>query len=143
MKFVTKHCTIVTAEFAAGHLYHQKKWSVEKNQAEFGKCFSEYGHGHNYRLEVAFEEPALDSAIDPATARTHWLADLNAAVRAVTDLLDHKHLNFAVPEFAQLIPTTENIALYLLKNLQRRCPSETVSYIKLFETDNLWVEIKL
>jgi 6-pyruvoyltetrahydropterin/6-carboxytetrahydropterin synthase len=123
--------TIVTENFSAAHLYHQKKWSEAENKACFGKCFTEYGHGHNYTLEVGFSAP--QSLRQP----------LQAHVKAVTDLLDHQHLNFVIPEFKDTIPTTENIAIYLLKKLQERCPNEGLSYIKLFETTDLWVEIRV
>lgn len=116
--------------FSAAHLYHQKQWSEAENRACFGKCFTEHGHGHNYRFEVGFTEPRGSRE------------SLQKAVKATTDLLDHQHLNFVTPEFHDTIPTTENIALYLLKNLQDRCANERVSYIKLYEMNDLWVEIR-
>jgi len=122
---------IVTENFSAAHLYHQKKWSAAENKACFGKCFTEYGHGHNYRLEVGFS--AVTGPLEP----------LKTQVKAVTDLLDHQHLNFVIPEFRDVIPTTENIAIYLLKKLQERCPNAGLSYIKLFEMTDLWVEIRV
>ncbi|WP_413291568.1 6-carboxytetrahydropterin synthase [Bdellovibrio sp. HCB337] len=124
--------TLILSEiFSAAHLYHQKDWSDGENAACFGKCFTKYGHGHNYRFEVGFTNPQ-----GPVAAlKTH--------VKAVTDLLDHQHLNFVIPEFKDVVPTTENIAQYLLKKLQERCPNESLSYIKLFEMDDLWVEIRL
>lgn len=122
---------IVTEIFSAAHLYHQKNWSEAENRAGFGKCFSEHGHGHNYRFEVGFQNPQSPRP------------ELQKAVKSVTDLLDHQHLNFTIADFKETIPTTENIAHYLLKKLQEGCPNERVSYIKLFEMDDLWVEIKL
>lgn len=122
---------IVNESFSAAHLYHQKKWSETENAACFGKCFTEYGHGHNYRLEVAFAMPLAAPE------------ELKIKVKAVTDLLDHQHLNFVIPEFKDLVPTTENMAKYLLKKLHERCPKERISYIKLFEMNDLWVEIRL
>jgi 6-pyruvoyltetrahydropterin/6-carboxytetrahydropterin synthase len=128
-----KSSLIVCEEFAAAHLYRQKNWDPAKNAQVFGKCYSEYGHGHNYRLEVGFT--LSSQALQTSTT------DLNQAVSQVCALLDHKHLNFVVPEFLNTVPTTENIALYLLKKLQEACPKDPISYIKLFETDTLWVEI--
>ncbi|MGZ3746798.1 MAG: 6-carboxytetrahydropterin synthase [Pseudobdellovibrionaceae bacterium] len=122
---------IVTSLFSAAHLYHQKKWSPQENQAHFGKCFTAYGHGHNYRLEVGFQAPQSSPE------------KLRELVKAVTDRLDHQHLNFMIPEFKDLVPTTENIAKYLLKKLHEGCPKERISYIKLFEMDDLWVEIRI
>lgn len=121
---------IVTENFSAAHLYHQKAWSEAENRACFGKCFTEHGHGHNYRLEVGFNAPKAP------------FEELKKAVQRVTDLLDHQHLNFDIPEFKDTIPTTENIALYLLKKLQEGSPQGQISYIKLFEMTDLWVEIR-
>lgn len=121
---------IVTEIFSAAHLYHQPQWSEAQNQACFGKCFSDHGHGHNYRLEVAFQSPQAS------------VEELKKTVKSVSDLLDHHHLNFVIPEFKHQIPTTENIAQYLLKKLQERSPKEFISYIKLFEMNDLWVEIR-
>lgn len=123
--------TLILSEiFSAAHLYHQPAWSEAENKACFGKCFTEHGHGHNYRFEVGFTEPKAPRE------------ELSKAVKATTDLLDHQHLNFVIPEFKETIPTTENIAIYLLKKLQERSPSEQISYIKLFEMNDLWVEIR-
>lgn len=124
--------TLILSEiFSAAHLYHQKDWSDAENAACFGKCFTEHGHGHNYRFEVGFTNPQGSKSA------------LKTQVKAVTDMLDHQHLNFVIPEFKDLVPTTENIAQYLLKKLQEHCPNESLSYIKLFEMDDLWVEIRL
>ncbi|HEY8271887.1 MAG TPA: 6-carboxytetrahydropterin synthase [Pseudobdellovibrionaceae bacterium] len=122
---------IVTSSFSAAHFYRQKKWSSLENQICFGKCFTEYGHGHNYRLEVGFQTPQA------------LLLDLQQLVKAITDPLDHQHLNFVIAEFKDLVPTTENIAKYLLKKLHEGCPNEFISYIKLYEMDDLWVEIRI
>jgi 6-pyruvoyltetrahydropterin/6-carboxytetrahydropterin synthase len=122
--------TIVTEIFSSAHFYHQKNWSAEENLQHFGRCFTQYGHGHNYRLEVAFQNPQTP------------LMELKAHVKKVTDPLDHQHLNFVIAEFQTEIPTTENIAKYLLKKLHEACPRERISYIKLFEMDDLWVEIR-
>ena len=121
---------ILTDCFSAAHLYHQKAWTEAENKACFGKCFTEHGHGHNYRLEVGFQSPKAN----PEALKT--------TLHQVINLLDHRHLNFDIAEFKEIIPTTENIALYLLKKLQEGSPQEHISYIKLFEMNDLWVEIR-
>ncbi len=61
-------------------------------------------HGHNYRVQVVVRVP-----IDPA-GRTADSAELDAIVnRHAIELLDHKHLNSDVPQFAELNPSVENI----------------------------------
>lgn len=122
--------TLVSAEFSAAHFYKQKTWSDTENNAHFGKCFSKYGHGHNYFLEVGFQN--TDSP----------LSELKSKVQELVMTLDHQHLNFTIPEFSNMIPTTENIAIYLFKRLHELCPTETLSPIRLYETKDLWVEIK-
>ena len=121
--------------FSAAHLYHQPKWSDEKNLAEFGKCFTEYGHGHNYTFEVGFkvEESSLE----------YKKTELKSLMKDLCDVVDHQHLNFVIPEFKTAIPTTENIALYFLDKLKQSFAAKDIAYIKLFEMENLWTEIRL
>ena len=121
---------LVASEFCAAHLYKQNRWSDAENKAHFGKCYSDYGHGHNYRLEVGFKNSQT-----PAF-------ELKMKVKEATELLDHQHLNFMVPELADKIPTTENIAIFLLKKLHELCPIENLSHIRLSEAKDLWVEIR-
>ncbi|MFN7728680.1 MAG: 6-carboxytetrahydropterin synthase [Bdellovibrio sp.] len=85
--------------FSCAHLYHQTSWDSAKNQAVFGKCFSEHGHGHDYELWI--ETTELDS-----------FAKLKTAAANLREQLDHQHLNFAIPEFSTQVPTTENLVLY-------------------------------
>lgn len=125
---------ILTLEscFSAAHFYSQPKWSVSKNKITFGKCFSKYGHGHNYKLVVSFD-------IDVQSIFKKQ--DLQNALNSVTNELDHHHLNLTVKEFKTQIPTTENIALYFQDKLKKLIPSVKIVTIKLFETEDLWTEI--
>lgn len=118
------------SSFSAAHFYNQSRWSAEKNREEFGKCYSEYGHGHDYILEVSFQgEPA--DLFEKASAFQQKLDGL-------TQALEHQHLNFMIPEFRETIPTAENIALYFWNKLK----SPEVQALKLYETPDLWVEAK-
>jgi 6-pyruvoyltetrahydropterin/6-carboxytetrahydropterin synthase len=61
----------------------------------------------------------------------------------VTDPLDHRHLNHAVPEFAEgkLIPTTENIVLWIWERLAPKVPDGArLVTLRLKEEEGLWVE---
>ena len=93
-------------EFSASHLYHNPAFSAEENRRVFGKCNNPHGHGHNYVLEVTVAgEP------DPATGMVLDLKELKEILqREVTDRMDHRFLNYEVPELAGQIPTCENIA---------------------------------
>jgi len=99
--------------FSASHLYRQPDWSEEENRARFGKCANLPGHGHNYRLYVTVE-----GEVDPATGFIIDLGHLDRLVgEKVVDRLDHQHLNSALPEFAEKIPSSENLILWILEQL--------------------------
>lgn len=100
--------------FSASHLYRRPEWSEEENRARFGKCANLPGHGHNYRLYVTVEGEA-----DPATGFIIDLGTLDGIVAAkIVDRLDHQHLNSVLPEFAEKIPSSENLILWILAQLQ-------------------------
>ena len=46
-----------TFEFAAAHRLNCASLTEAENRALFGKCNNPGGHGHNYRVEVAFAVP--------------------------------------------------------------------------------------
>ncbi len=91
-------------EFSAAHRLHVPSLSDQENRDVFGKCNNPAGHGHNYRVEAAVRLP-----IDP-DGRTADVDQIDAIVnRHAIELLDHKHLNTDVPQFAGLNPSVENI----------------------------------
>ena len=93
-------------EFSASHRLHCPDLTDEENRALFGKCNHPNGHGHNYRIAVSVRVGAGPGARPFATAA------LEAAVQAaVIDRFDHRHLNIDCPEFAQLNPSVEHIAM--------------------------------
>lgn len=121
--------------FSAAHFYHQPQWDEKTNRAEFGRCFTPYGHGHNYTLEVGFQ-----------VSSQQWEQEksrLQGILAQLTSKLDHEHLNFVIPEFKNTIPTTENIALYFLNKLKEQVKVESLSYLRLYEMDTIWTEIRL
>ena len=100
--------------FSASHLYRRPEWSEEENRARFGKCANLPGHGHNYRLYVTVE-----GEVDPRTGFIIDLGHLDSLVTAkVVDRLEHQHLNSALLEFAEKIPSSENLILWILAQLQ-------------------------
>lgn len=129
-----KHELTVIMPFSSAHFYAQTAWSDEKNRAEFGRCYTPYGHGHNYRAEVTFTAP---TPIPPAEEET-----LKALVHGVTDRLDHRHLNFDLPAFRDAVPTTENIALWIAAELEAARPPHPIRRIRLYEMDDLFAEVE-
>lgn len=125
----------VSSAFSSAHFYHQPQWSDEKNAKVFGRCFTKYGHGHNYTLSVKFYVTSATFVND----QERFQKLLNSLVKT----LDHEHLNFVIPEFANTVPTTENIALYFLNQLKSEVGVEALHSVRLQETDTLWTEILL
>ena len=123
------------AHFNAAHRLFLPQWSDEKNAAVFGKCSNPHYHGHNYELEVGITGP-----IDPITGFVMDVAELKAIIRTeVEDAFDHKNLNLEVPEFAELIPTVENIAQVIWSKLRTRVDTQYEITVKLYETPRNFV----
>ncbi len=108
--------------FAAAHRYFRPEWTPERNREVFGDCTSEHGHGHNYECHVTVSGP-----VDADTGMVMNLRDVDAIVREeVTQRLDHRYLNYDVPEFApgRQIPTGEALAVFLWERIAPRLPSQ-------------------
>jgi 6-pyruvoyltetrahydropterin/6-carboxytetrahydropterin synthase len=123
-------------EFSASHLYHNPAFSAEENRRVFGKCNNPHGHGHNYVLEVTVAgEP------DAATGMVLDLKELKEILqREVTDRMDHRFLNYEVPELAGQIPTCENIAAVIWRLLEPKIARGHLSRVRLYETPDLFVD---
>lgn len=121
--------------FSSAHFYAQELWDEAYNRETFGPCYTPYGHGHNYVLEVGFH---IES--DSVMQQKVYYAQL---LKKLTDRLDHEHLNFVIPEFRVKVPTTENIALYFLENLKLSVEESKIAFLRLYEMDTLWTEIRL
>ncbi len=121
--------------FNSAHRLLNKNWSDEKNQEVFGKCNSPNYHGHNYTLETW-----LEGEVDPDTGYVIDLGVLKEIIKEeVEDPFDHRNLNLDVPDFYDLNPTAENIALVIFRKLKLRLPNYKMT-IRLYETQNNFVE---
>ncbi|MGH9816690.1 MAG: 6-pyruvoyl trahydropterin synthase family protein [Candidatus Acidiferrales bacterium] len=123
-------------EFSASHFYRNPEWSEEENRRVFGKCANPHGHGHNYVLEVTVEgEP------DPRTGMVLDLKELKDILQQeVLERMDHRFLNHEVPELAEKIPTTENIAATIWSLLEPRIKQGRLQRVRLYETPDLFVD---
>ena len=131
MVYLTRKC-----EFSASHHYHNPEFSAEENLRSFGKCNNPNGHGHNYTLEVT-----VKGSVDPETGFVVDLKKLKEVMnREVVDAMDHRYLNKEVPEFAKLVPTTENIAIAAWKRLQGKLQVAKLHRIRVYETPDLWAD---
>lgn len=123
-------------EFSASHFYHNPALSPEENQRVFGKCANPLGHGHNYVLEVTVAgEP------DPVTGMVLDLKELKEILqREIVDRMDHRHLNYEVPELKGKIPTTENVAAVIWSLLAPRITKGSLHRVRLYEEPDLFVD---
>lgn len=120
-------------KFSAAHLYRNPRWTSEQNTQEFGLCYSQYGHGHNYLLKI-------EIPITTLAEKEKIKLKVSNQVNSIIQNLDHKHLNFEVSFFQNKNPTTENIARYLGEQLSEK----KISWLelRLFETEQICVELK-
>src|SRR6266481_5051585 len=123
-------------EFSASHLYHNPAFSPDENRRVFGKCNNPHGHGHNYTLEVTVAgEP------DPVTGMVLDLKELKEILeREVMQRMDHRHLNYEVPELSGQIPTCENLAQVLWRLLDPKITRGKLHHVRLYESPDLFAD---
>ncbi|SRR6266567_627348 len=115
--------------FSASHRLDSPEMSPEENRATYGKCNNPHGHGHNYTLEITISGP-----VDPSTGMVCNLVDLDGFVeREVLSRYDLQNLNM-LQEFAQLVPTTENLSVEIFEILQRGFQKAHLERVRLEET---------
>ncbi len=100
-------------EFSASHRLHSDAMSDGENAATYGKCNNPFGHGHNYALEVTVSGQVDENGM------VCNLVDLDGFVeREILERFDLQNLN-TLPEFAETVPTTENLSMAVYDILQR------------------------
>lgn len=124
------------AEFSASHYYHNPQLSDEENQRLFGRSGNPNGHGHNYTLEVT-----VRGEVNPVSGFVVDLKQLKETMnREVLDAMDHRFLNKEVPEFAKLVPTTENLAIAIWNRLVSKLVHAHLHRVRVYETPDLFVD---
>ena len=129
----------IETHFSAAHRLALPQLSQEENAEIYGKCARPHGHGHNYHLEIT-----VAGKIDP---RTGMLVDLGKLQQVVDEYVvepfDHTFLNKDILYFAEVVPTAENIALYIAQLLESpiRELGAVLDKVKLVESPNNSCEI--
>ncbi len=101
----------------------------EENAATYGKCNNPHGHGHNYALEVTVSGP-----VDERSGMVCNLVDLDGFVRReIIERFDLQNLNM-LPEFARMVPTTENLCAVIHDILQRGFTLAHLEKVRMEET---------
>ena len=123
------------AHFNAAHRLYRKDWSLEKNETVFGLCNNPNFHGHNYELIAS-----VTGDIDPETGFVIDVKILKDIIKTeIEDAFDHKNLNVEVPEFQDLNPTAENIAVVIYNKIKPKLDSKFHLEITLYETPRNFV----
>lgn len=106
--------------FSASHRLHIEELTDEENRELYGKCNNPYGHGHDYTLEVT-----ASGTPDPETGVLVFREDLDRLVReCILSQFAGRNINLDLPDFAAgLVPTTENIALVIGRELEKNWPN--------------------
>jgi 6-pyruvoyltetrahydropterin/6-carboxytetrahydropterin synthase len=111
------------------HRLHSDKMSAEENRAIYGRCNNPHGHGHNYTVEITVSGP-----VDGQTGMVCNLAELDGFVRSeMLDRYDHQNLNL-LPEFANEVPTTENLCIAIYKIVKRGFHQAHLEKVRIEET---------
>ena len=101
--------------FSASHRLNSAALTAAENARMYGKCNNPFGHGHDYILEVT-----VAGTPDPQTGLLLPLSALDRLVEeTVLNVFAHRNMNVDVPQFAHLVPTTENLVLTIADILQQ------------------------
>jgi 6-pyruvoyltetrahydropterin/6-carboxytetrahydropterin synthase len=128
------------AEFSASHVCRQPALSPEQNRELYGAAANPTGHGHNYVLEVTLEGEA-----DPVSGMVFDLKTLKDIIQQqVIEPMDHRFLNYEVPPFDRIVPTTENVAAEIWRRLapQFGAGRARLENVRLYETEDLYVDYR-
>ena len=124
------------AHFNAAHRLFVENWSDEKNKNLFGKCSNPNFHGHNYDLIVD-----VTGDVDQVTGVVIDLKELKDIIKNdVEELLDHKNLNLDVLYFKKVIPTAENICIFIWNILRNKISKDNELSVTLYETPRNFVK---
>jgi 6-pyruvoyltetrahydropterin/6-carboxytetrahydropterin synthase len=122
--------------FNAAHRLNNPQWDEETNRSIFGKCNNANYHGHNYELEVR-----VSGEIDPDTGYVMDVKFLSDIMKEeAVDRYDHRNLNLDIPEFKDLNPTAENIAVVIWNRIRKRLDERFTLTVRLYETERNFVE---
>jgi 6-pyruvoyltetrahydropterin/6-carboxytetrahydropterin synthase len=115
--------------FSASHRLHSESMTIDENQSTYGKCNNPHGHGHNYTIEVT-----VSGQVGSQTGMVCNLTDLDTFIeREILARYGHENLN-TLPEFAQQVPTTENLCIHIYEILQRGFTHAHLERVRIEET---------
>lgn len=134
---MSKRVSVFRREFFnAAHRLNNPDWDEKKNAEVFGLCNNPNYHGHNYELITR-----ITGVPDPRTGYVIDLKNLSDIIQEeVIERFDHRNLNLDCPEFKDLNPTAENIAVVIFDLLRKKIDPSLDLHIRLYETKRNFVE---
>ena len=124
------------AHFNAAHRLFVKEWDDEKNLDVFGVCSNSNYHGHNYEIIVD-----VSGKVDPITGMVIDLKTIKDIIKnEIEDLLDHKNLNLDIDYFKKVVPTAENICIFIWNQLRTKIDHNKKLEVTLYETPRNFVK---
>ena len=129
----------IRTHFSAAHRLGLSRLTLAQNSEIYGKCARPSGHGHNYKLAVT-----VQGKIHPQSGMVVDLKTIENLIEGdIVEELDHRFLNTDIPHFSKVVPTAENIAIYIRDGLQDPIKNlgATLYKIELHETDNNSCEV--
>lgn len=124
--------------FSSAHRLFKPNLTDEENFELYGQCSHPNWHGHNYQLFVT-----IKGEINETTGYVLNLKHLSTLIKKeVIEKVDHKNLNVDVDFLSGIIPSTENIAVFIwnkLKDPIKNLGAE-IHRVKIQETENNYVE---
>jgi 6-pyruvoyltetrahydropterin/6-carboxytetrahydropterin synthase len=123
-------------ELAAAHKLWNDEWDQKRNFEVFGKCSNPRGHGHNYTLEVT-----IQGKPDSRTGLIASQQEIDKIVEGrIIERFDHKNLNEDTAEFAELVPTVENMAKVFFELLEGEFETGRLVRVAVWETPSTYAE---
>lgn len=119
--------------FAAAHRLWSDALTPEQNWELYGPCTYEYGHGHNYIIEVT-----LRGNVDASGMIINATRLSDAIQELILDPVDHRHMNHDVPMCRGINPTAENLVVLFWNVLHARFGA-LLYELRLQETEKNWV----
>ncbi len=99
--------------FSAAHRLFLPEYTDEMNFEVFGKCSNPNWHGHNYILYVT-----VKGEVDRKTGLIIHLRHVSKLIDdKILKKVDHKNLNLEVDFLTGKVPTSENVAIGIWKEL--------------------------
>lgn len=120
--------------FNAAHRLYQPSLSDEENFNIYGKCSNPNWHGHNYTLWIT-----VKGEVKPEIGYIANLKEVSRIVRdEVIEKVDHRNLNLEVDFMKGIIPSTENLAIAIWRQLEPHIKQLGIDLhcIKIEETEN-------